>query len=328
MNKNQNSKFRIALSCFIVFVIIFANIGVANILVDYALSRSGDGGNREVSAPVQEIKSETQSKIDANREIQYARNDAMLEVHPFKETEIKSDDGLVLKGYYIEQDNPSDLWMLGIHGYRSNHTEMISASTHYFDRNYNILLPDLRACGNSEGKYVGMGWLDRLDMLRWIDWIVEQNPNAKIVVQGESMGGATTMMLSGENPKNVVAFIEDCGYSSVWDIFSNELKLRFHMPEFPILYTASAVSKVRVGYSFKEASSVKQLKKSTKPVMFIHGDADDFVLFSNLQKNYDAKSGDDKKKIEVNGAGHCRSAYLLLDEYYDEVFAFIDQYMD
>lgn len=65
-----------------------------------------------------------------------------------------------------------------------------------------------------------MGWLDREDILRWIDFILADDPQAKIVIHGISMGAATTMMTAGEStPDNVKAFVEDCGYTSVWDIF-------------------------------------------------------------------------------------------------------------
>ena len=106
--------------------------------------------------------------------------------------------------------------------------------------NYQVLTPDLRACGDTDGNYLGMGWLDRKDILSWIDWIVAQDSDARIVIHGISMGAATTMMTAGEDtPDQVVAFVEDCGYTSVWDIFSSELKLRFGMPEFPLMYTAN-----------------------------------------------------------------------------------------
>ena len=129
----------------------------------------------------------------------------------------------------------------------------------YYEAGYQVIAPDLRACGESEGDYVGMGWLDRKDVLQWIDYIIEQDPEAKIVVHGISMGAATTMMTAGEStPDNVKAFVEDCGYTSVWDIFSSELQLRFGLPEFPILYTASGVARLRAGYSFTEASALRR----------------------------------------------------------------------
>ena len=44
-----------------------------------------------------------------------------------------------------------------------------------------MLVPP-RAHGNSEGDMVGMGWLDRLDVKAWIDYLVQKNANYKIVL--------------------------------------------------------------------------------------------------------------------------------------------------
>ena len=88
---------------------------------------------------------------------------------------------------------------------------------------YNIIVPDIYGHGQSEGDAVRMGWLDRKDMLEWLRIFKTDT----MVVHGVSMGGATTMMLSGEEmPEGIrdIRFIDDCGYTSVWDEFSNELK--------------------------------------------------------------------------------------------------------
>ena len=101
-----------------------------------------------------------------------------------------------------------------------------------------------------------MGWPDRRDMLQWIDWIIRRDSEAKIVLHGISMGGATVMMTAGEDlPGQVKAVVEDCGYTSVWDIFTDELDYLFHLPAFPLLNIASCLSSLRAGYSFSEASS-------------------------------------------------------------------------
>ena len=81
---------------------------------------------------------------------------------------------------------------------------------------FTVLMPGLRGHGESTGHYIGMGWHNRLDMLRWIDEIVRDDPEAEIVLFGISMGGATVMMTSGEAlPPNVKVIVEDCGYTSV-----------------------------------------------------------------------------------------------------------------
>ena len=147
--------------------------------------------------------------------------------------------------------------------------------------------------------------MDRKDVLQWIDYIIEQDPEAKIVVHGISMGAATTMMTAGEStPDNVKAFVEDCGYTSVWDIFSSELQLRFGLPEFPILYTASGVARLRAGYSFTEASALAQVARCEKPMLFIHGTADDFIPYEMMDTLYNAKPGDNKAELTAEGAGH------------------------
>ena len=142
---------------------------------------------------------------------------------------------------------------------------------------------------NARGDYIGMGWPERLDVVAWIERIVQADPEARILVFGESMGAATAMNVAGESlPANVKCIIEDCGYTSVWDEFSLQLKDVFGLPSFPLLDVANLVCNVRAGYDFHKASSVEQLKHATVPMLFIHGDQDTFVPYDMLDQNYEA----------------------------------------
>ena len=209
-----------------------------------------------------------------------------------------------------------------------NYFGATNLAQHYYDAGYQVLAPDLRACGDSEGDYVGMGWLDRKDVLQWIDWVLAQDSEAEIVLHGVSMGAATTMMTAGEDtPEQVKVFVEDCGYTSVWDIFSSELKLRFGLPEFPILYTASATARAKAGYGFKEASALQQVQNCEKPMLFIHGTADDFIPYEMMGTLYNAKPGTNKATLTAEGAGHGEAMDVLGDTYWNTVFDFEGQYM-
>lgn len=318
---------KIILSCVIsiLLIVIIVLIGVGNYLVDYSIKRSGDGGNRDVALEIDVSElSDIQRVIEENKTARKIATKEFVERVPEHSTEITSNDGLLLKGFYY--DNPdSHNWVITIHGYRSSHSSMQCYAQNFYDHGYNVLLPDLRSCGASQGNFVGMGWLDRKDILLWINWILQRSPNARIIVHGVSMGGATTMMVSGENtPDNVIGFIEDCGYTSVWDIFSSELKLRFHLPEFPILYSANMCSKIRAKYSFSEASALKQLKKCEKPMLFIHGTADDFIPFEMMNIEFEAKAGTKNRKVSAPGAGHGEALDSLGQTYWDEIYSFID----
>ena len=141
-----------------------------------------------------------------------------------------------------------------------------------------------------------MGWKDRLDIEDWLRRApsVFHTPadSVRLVLHGISMGAATTMCVSGDpTPSYVRCFIEDCGYTSVWDEYSQEMKKRFGLPEFPMLYITSAVVKARYGWSFKEASPLKQVAKCRKPMLFIHGSNDKFVPTAMVRPLYEAKPG-------------------------------------
>lgn len=222
----------------------------------------------------------------------------------------------------------SHKWVIAIHGYRSNGDSMNDYAVEYYKKGYNVVIPDLRSHRNSGGKYIGMGWLDKDDIKLWIKHIINIDREAEIILHGVSMGAATVMMISGEDlPDNVKVIIEDCGYTSVHEIFKSECKARFLVTHYPALLLGSLLCKIHIGYGWHEASSIKQLEKNESiPMMFIHGDKDKFVPYSMLDELYDVAKCE-KEKFVVHGAGHAKAMKVAGDEYWNKVFGFIDNYL-
>ena len=170
-----------------------------------------------------------------------------------------------------------------------------------------------------------MGWKDRKDVLHWMTVASKLFGTNDFVIHGVSMGAATTMCVSGEKmPECVktVRFVEDCGYTSVWDEFSYELKEEFGLSDFPILYASSLLCKIKYGWSFGEASSIKQVGKCPYPMLFIHGDDDTFVPSWMVHPLYEAKQGEKDLWI-TKGTKHARSYSDYREEYIQRVRAFI-----
>lgn len=246
----------------------------------------------------------------------------------YKKENIQSFDGLKLNGYYFTNQEANHKYAIVVHGYMSKALDMVFSIKHIYEEGYTVLAPDCRGQGDSEGDYTSMGWFDRLDMLKWIDLIIENDPEAEIILYGVSMGGATVMMVSGEElPTNVKAIVEDCGYTSASDIFTYQLKDLFNLPKFPVIPAASIVTKIRAGFYLGEASALKQVAKSKTPIYFIHGDADEFVPFSMLDEVYNAANCP-KDKFIVSGAGHGYASSIAGETYWDNVFNFVNQYMN
>lgn len=241
---------------------------------------------------------------------------------------ITSSDKLKLHSYKVTNQNNSNKWVIAVHGYTSEGINMSTYAKHYYDNGYNVLIPDLRAHGLSEGNYIGMGWDDRLDIISWINYILNENPNAEIILHGVSMGAATVLMTSGEEiPSNVKAIVADCGYTSVWDEFAYQLDDLFSLPEFPILNVSSMVAKIRAGYFLGEASSLKQVKNSKTPILYIHGDKDDFVPYYMMEELYNATSSE-KEMLTIKGAEHAKASEVDPETYWNTVNNFINKYMN
>lgn len=244
-----------------------------------------------------------------------------------QEVIIKNRKGKNLHAVEFRNPSNSNIWVIMPHGWTNVNREMSGYAIEHYRRGFNVLLPDMRGHNNSEHKFVTMGWMDRLDIVDWINSIVKENPKSKIIIHGVSMGGATTMMTTGERlPKNVVLAIEDCGFSSVKDIFVDQAIRKYHIPPKIVIPQASLVCKIINGFFFGEASCITQLKKSKTPTLFIHGDKDDFVLPSNLDKVYRACAAP-KAKYIVKGAEHALSSHCFHEEYWEVVDAFLERYL-
>ena len=255
--------------------------------------------------------------------------DSLEKHNGLRDTFITAPDGVRMHAFYIRSVRPARQTAIIVHGYTDNAIRMFHIGYLYHHHlGYNILLPDLRYTGLTGGDAIQMGWLDRKDVLQWIATAPALfGDSLTAVVHGISMGAATTMMVSGEEtvPGFVKCYVEDCGYTSVWDQFKKELKEQFGLPAFPLLYAASQLCEVRFGWNFKEASALRQVEKCTRPMLFIHGDRDDYVPTWMVGPLYEAKPAPKERWI-VPGADHAASYQRYPEEYTRRVKAFVDRY--
>lgn len=313
----RSVKIGIAVVAVLVVVVCGVLVGAGNYFVNYALAADGDGGDRDGTGgdTVNDLPASTTPTL------------SWVDGDHIERLTTTSDDGLSLVARWFTQAD-SHKWAIAVHGYHSNKESMEPTAEWYYGQGYQVLTPDLRAHGESEGDYIGMGWIDRLDILRWIDVVLEKDPQAQIVLHGVSMGAATVMMTSGEAslPANVKAVVEDCGYTSVWDIFSSELDVRFGLPDFPVMQVSSLMSSFIAGYDWKEASALEQVKKSVTPTLFIHGGADDFVPTDMVYPLYEAAACE-KDILVIDGAGHAEARSTDPNAYWGAVESFLSRYI-
>ena len=198
----------------------------------------------------------------------------------------------------------------------------------YARMGFTVLVPSQRAQDLSEGRYVGMGWLERNDLLNWIALIASSDADARILLYGGSMGAATVMMTTGDPrlPRNVVSAIVDSGYTSARMVFIDSLRHSSRLPK-PLaavcVDAAGLFCKHYAGYDFSEATCLQSLRHTVIPMLFIHGEQDDIVSSRFLKINYEACSSIDREKLMVPDARHMEASVVDPELYWNTVNAFI-----
>lgn len=245
---------------------------------------------------------------------------------PREDVYIQSLDGLRLHGTYFPGNGGNKL-VICFHGYTSKGmSDYIGLSNYYLPRGYQMLLVDERAHGESEGTYIGFGCLDRLDAKEWILYAQKRlGADCEIWLHGISMGGSTVLMASGlDLPPSVKGIISDCAFTSAWDVFSHVLKTQYHMPAFPVLYLSDRMVREKAGYSLAQCNAREEVGKSRVPILFIHGDADNFVPTRMCRELYDSCKGD-KDILIISGAGHAEAFYKDQASYEEKLTGFFQK---
>lgn len=244
---------------------------------------------------------------------------------PRQEFAITSHDGLKLYARYYEFAPGAPIELM-FHGYRGTpERDLPSGVQRCFKVGRSALVVEQRACGRSEGKVISFGINEHKDCLAWIDFTVRHfGPDVKIILTGISMGAATVLMAAGkELPSNVVGVLADCGYNSAKEVIQKVIR-DMHLPA-GVLYPFVKLGARLFGHFDLEETDAETAMKSCKvPVIFYHGEADDFVPCYMSQINYDACVSR-KQLVTIPGAGHGLCYAVDPEKYLETLKAFFNK---
>lgn len=328
--RKKNIKKRIIIIAASVFLVLFILYWV---LIYFLVSAALVPSFMEKLDKFEEITDKSYSEmvwtndITTNEENDWAATNEWLKSVTYEKLNITSDDGYNFDAVMFLQDDYSDKWVLMLHGYTGWKEEMYRYAYHYYLMGYNILCPDLRCSGSSEGDFIGMGYTDSFDCLKWLDVIIKRDADARIVLHGQSMGAATALIMTGNEdlPDNVVACVSDCAYTSAYEMFADKCKSWFNLPAFPIVDSAVLMLRLRGGYNLRDASPIDAVAKSDVPTLFIHGMDDALISESMAERLYMAEAAD-KELYVVCGAGHAQSSDKDPIGFYDAIEKFLENY--
>lgn len=236
---------------------------------------------------------------------------------------ILGEDDILLNATSIKNENSSNRWVLCAHGYGMSGTQILDVARQFYKKGYNCLLPDFSAHGESEGNYTTLGWKEKEEIKSWIRWILKENSTAEIVLHGVSIGANAILNAAGDGlPENVRCIISDSAYSTMTDLLKYQINQYLKLPLNVLLPGIQFLNKIKSEFSITDADTVKQVKKSEIPTLFIHGEEDSFAPYEMVFDLFYECSAP-KDLISFEQSRHADA--FLQATYFEKIFDFISR---
>ncbi len=228
-------------------------------------------------------------------------DDMWLDSNTFTLLTIPSSSKKYLNGYYLKNNN-SHKYLISVHGYRGCFQELSLICHYIYEKlDFNVLMIEQRGHNNSPYKVITFSNKECLDLLKWINYIVINDPQAEICLLGFSMGASTVLNTLGlKLPTNVKCAISDSAFSSTKEEYFHIVQSKSKHNFFNyISYLGIKLISLFHGFSFTKNYPTKNLKKSKTPTLLIHGSIDTFVPLYMLDKIYDSIPSSTYKQKEI-----------------------------
>lgn len=231
---------------------------------------------------------------------------------------------LIEDNKHVNLNDPIKIIVL-VHGITWSKYGEVKYANMFVKKGFKVLIYDHRNHGLSGKVPTTMGYYEKFDLKTVIDWCYNTyGHQIKIGTHGESMGSATVLahLEIDKRPSFVIA---DCGYSDLYELLKHQLKDRYNLPGFPFVPLASLLIRLRAGFNIHHVSPIKVVEKTEVPILFIHGENDDYVPTYMGKAMYEIKK--DKKELFIApSAAHAESQWKNPKEYETAVYKFLEKY--
>lgn len=217
----------------------------------------------------------------------------------------RSEDGLTLWGRYYEYAPGAPIELM-FHGYRGMaDRDLCGGVQRCFALGHSALIVDQRAAGHSDGRTITFGVKESRDVHAWLQVMLRRfGADTRIILCGISMGATTVLMAAGDPlPQNVVGVLADCGYTRARDIIKKVIR-QMKLPADLLYPLVRLGARLYGGFDPDRADATAALSRCGVPVIFFHGDDDDFVPCGMSRENYEACAASTKRLVITPGAGH------------------------
>ncbi len=205
----------------------------------------------------------------------------------FEDISIQVGDGHTLSGWYIPAE-ASDKAVIFIHGHGADRHEGMRWFKAVHQAGFNILAFDLRNQGKSAKSFSTMGYFEKRDVIRALDYLQQQKQIESIGIFGTSMGAATSIMAMVDDSR-IAAGVFEAGWANLDDLYSEIIEQHMGLPSYPLLPLTTWMLEQRTGMEMAKLNPEDMLADiAPRPVFIIHCSGDNLIGFSHGERNYAA----------------------------------------
>jgi alpha-beta hydrolase superfamily lysophospholipase len=180
-----------------------------------------------------------------------------------------------------------DNWVVLLHGYNSDRVASQNRARFFSRRGYNVLLLHFRGHGASDPTRISYGYHERKDVRAAFEFIRSARPNARIGIDGISMGAAAAAYAVGRHEVEPAWMILESCYDNIRHALSNRLALRVGQALAPIFaWPVEQVVERLVELRTEDLDPAKALEKATCPILILAGDSERVLRVVEIEYLY------------------------------------------
>jgi dipeptidyl aminopeptidase/acylaminoacyl peptidase len=233
-------------------------------------------------------------------------------------------DKVNLSAWWLRPARRNGNCVLVLHGIGDSRVGSIGYAPMFLSEGYSVLLPDSRAHGASEGRFVTYGLLEKYDVLAWAEWM-QRAGCGKLYALGESLGASILIQAAAMRP-SFAAIVAESPYADLREIAEYRVRQMSRLPRFVAVPTAKMVVRSAVFYArwmddlrLEQVSPVRVIGRASTPILLVHGLKDFRTPASNSERL--AKANPRDSLWLVRNARHTGAAAAEPEEFHRRVLA-------
>ncbi|MCR2032454.1 alpha/beta hydrolase [Anaerofustis stercorihominis] len=242
-------------------------------------------------------------------------------------------DGHNIPADYIYSSKPSDKnnkTIIMVHGLGGNRYSLYVIAQYFLEKGFNVITYDQRSSNENTAKYTTFGYLEKYDLIDYINYVKKQAPHKVLGIWGTSCGGATAGLAAGheETYEKLDFLFLDCPVSSMEWMIENEInKMGIGIPTSYMIFCGNIINKLKLGFFYGDADVTNKIKNITTPTLIINSKKDTTTPYFMGKNIYDCINLNNKEIWTVNDSEHTQIWFEHNNEYKNKIDTFLNKYL-